>query len=72
MQFRAQFSAELDIMASITSPPKELHVSVKVVRDCGVVQTELGSIDFKKGQRFVVRRADIEHLIFQGYLEEDL
>jgi len=71
MQFRAQFSAELDIMASITSPPKELHVSVKVVRDCGVVQTELGSIDFKKGQRFVVRRADIEHLIFQGYLEED-
>lgn len=70
MDFRGEFSNELDIMASITVPPKELHVSVKVVKDCGVIQTELGTIDFKKGQRFVVRRADIEHLIVQGYLEE--
>jgi len=70
MDFRGEFSNELDIMASITVPPKELHVSVKVVRDCGVIQTEIGTIDFKKGQRFMVRRADIEHLIVQGYLEE--
>jgi GINS complex subunit 1 len=70
MDFRGEFSNELDIMASITVPPKELHVSVKVVKDCGVIQTELGMIDFKKGQRFMVRRADIEHLIVQGYLEE--
>lgn len=70
MDFRGEFSNELDIMASITVPPKELHVSVKVVKDCGVIQTELGTIDFKKGQRFMVRRADIEHLIVQGYLEE--
>ncbi|KAL9709482.1 DNA replication protein psf1 [Leucoagaricus gongylophorus] len=69
MDFRAHFSSELDIMATMTSPPKELHVTVKVVKDCGVIQTELGPIDFSKGQRFVVRRADIEHLIFQGYLE---
>jgi len=40
------------------------------VRDCGVIETELGTIDFRKGQRFMVRRADIEHLIVQGYLEE--
>jgi len=70
MDFRGEFSNELDIMASITVPPKELHVSVKVVKDCGVIQTELGAIDFKRGQRFMVRRADIEHLIVQGYLEE--
>lgn len=70
MEFRSEFSHELDITASITHPPKDLHVLVHVVRDCGVIQTELGSIDFRKGQRFMVRRADIEHLIVQGYLEE--
>ncbi|THU87047.1 GINS complex, Psf1 component [Dendrothele bispora CBS 962.96] len=70
MEFRSEFSHELDITASIVNPPKDLHVLVHVVRDCGVIQTELGSIDFQKGQRFMVRRADIEHLIVQGYLEE--
>jgi len=70
MEFRSEFSHELDITASITKPPKDLHVMVRVVRDCGIIQTEVGSIDFQKGQRFMVRRADIEHLIVQGYLEE--
>jgi len=70
MDFRSEFSNELDITASITHPPKDLHALVRVVRDCGVIQTELGSIDFQKGHRFMVRRADIEHLMVQGYLEE--
>lgn len=70
MEFRSEFSHELDITASITNPPKDLHVLVRVVRDCGIIQTELGSIDFQRGQRFMVRRADIEHLIVQGYLQE--
>jgi GINS complex subunit 1 len=70
MEFRSDFSHELDIMSSITHPPKDIHTLVKVVRDCGVIQTELGNIDFQKDQRFMVRRADIEHLIVQGYLEE--
>lgn len=70
MNYRAAFSNELDITASIAHPPRDLHVLVRVVRDCGVIQTELGSIDFQKGQRFMVRRGDIEHLIVQGYLEE--
>lgn len=70
MDFRGDFSDELDITSSVTSPPKDIHVLVRVVKDCGVIQTELGTIDFQKGQRFMVRRADIEHLIVQGYLEE--
>ncbi|EIN10013.1 GINS complex Psf1 component [Punctularia strigosozonata HHB-11173 SS5] len=70
MDFRGAFSDELDITANIMSVPKDLHVLVRVVKDCGVIQTELGAIDFKRGQRFMVRRADIEHLIVQGYLEE--
>jgi len=70
MDFRSDFSDELDIMASITQPPKDLHALVTVVKDCGWIQTELGNINFEKGQRFMVRRTDIEHLIVQGYLEE--
>ncbi|KAF9049580.1 GINS complex, Psf1 component [Hymenopellis radicata] len=70
MEFRSEFSYELDITAGIAVPPKDINVSVFVVRDCGVIQTEQGSIDFRKGQRFIVRKADIEHLITQGYLEE--
>ncbi len=70
MDFRGDFSAELDVAASVTHPPRDLHALVRVVRDCGVIQTELGTIDFRKGQRFMVRRTDIEHLIVQGYLEE--
>lgn len=61
---------EIDLFAPISKPPKDLHVLVRVVRDCGVIQTEVGAIDFRRGQRFLVRRADVEHLIVQGYLEE--
>ncbi|OBZ77305.1 DNA replication complex GINS protein PSF1 [Grifola frondosa] len=61
---------DVDLLAPITRPPKDLYVLVRVVRDCGVVHTELGAIDFRRGHRFLVRRADVEHLIVQGYLEE--
>lgn len=83
MSFRASFASDIsphalanqseidvDITANIEKPPKDLHVLVWVKRDCGTIQTEVGSIDFRKGQRFLVRRADVEHLIVQGYLEE--
>lgn len=71
-EFRLSVMAgeEVDLYAPISRPPKDLHVSVRVARDCGVIQTEVGAIDFKRGQRFLVRRADVEHLIVQGYLEE--
>lgn len=70
VDFRADFTDELDITSGIVNPPKDLHVLVRVVRDCGVIQTETGTIDFQKGQRFMVRRSDVEHLLVQGYLEE--
>ena len=63
-------TGELDLFAQIAKPPKDLHVLVRVVRDCGVVHTEQGAIDFRRGHRFLVRRADVEHLIVQGFLEE--
>ena len=72
LEFRSGVLAteELDLFAPISKPPKDLHVLVRVVRDCGVIQTEVGAIDFKRGQRFLVRRADVEHLVVQGYLDE--
>jgi len=65
-----EFGDILDMTAGIDMPPKELHVLVRVLRDIGDVHTEQGTIDFRKGQRFNLRRADIEHLIIQGFLEE--
>lgn len=70
VDYRADFTDELDITSSILNPPKDIHILVRVVRDCGVIETELGAIDFQKGQRFMVRRADVEHLLVQGYLEQ--
>ncbi|KZV94466.1 GINS complex, Psf1 component [Exidia glandulosa HHB12029] len=65
-----EFGDILDLTAGIDVPPKELHVDVRVLKDIGDVHTEQGTIDFRKGQRFQLRRPDIEHLIVQGYLEE--
>ncbi|KAI0732590.1 hypothetical protein C8Q72DRAFT_958482 [Fomitopsis betulina] len=61
---------DIDLMAPVVKPPKDLHVLVRVVRDCGVVHTEQGAINFRRGHRFLVRRADVEHLVVQGFLEE--
>ncbi|QRV86135.1 Sld5 domain-containing protein [Ceratobasidium sp. AG-Ba] len=70
MDYKSDFVDVLDISAGISRPPKDLHVQIRVVRECGTIHTELGTINFQKGQRLLVRRADVEHLIVQGYLEE--
>ncbi|KAF8710243.1 DNA replication complex GINS protein psf1, partial [Rhizoctonia solani] len=70
MDYKSDFVDVLDISAGIARPPKDLHVQVMVIRECGAIHTELGTIDFQKGQRYLVRRVDVEHLIVQGYLEE--
>lgn len=68
-EYRNDFLDVLDVAASVSTPPKELKVDVNVVRECGTVQTESGSINFKQGQRYKVLRSHVEHLIAQGYLE---
>jgi GINS complex subunit 1 len=69
MDYRSDVLDVLDVAGGLLSPPKDLYVQVRVVRDCGTIHTELGTIDFQKGQRFMIRRSDVEHLIVQGYLE---
>jgi GINS complex subunit 1 len=72
LDYKSEYIDAFDFSAGVSVPPKELFVSVKVVRECGVVWTEsMGAMDFgRKGQRFLVRRGDVERLIVQGYLEE--
>jgi GINS complex subunit 1 len=72
LDYKSEFLDVLDLTSSIARPPTidDLYVDVRVVRDCGTVYTELGQIEFRKGQRYMVRRSDIERLIIQGYLEE--
>ena len=60
---------DVDLFPPIVSPPKDLNINVRVARECGVVQTEVGAMNFKRGHRYQVRRGDVEHLIIQGYLE---
>ncbi len=67
--YRNDFLDVLDVAAGIIDPPRELRVTVNVLRECGAVQTEGASYDFKKGQRLQVLRSDVEHLITQGFLE---
>jgi GINS complex subunit 1 len=70
IEFRSQFEGDVDITSSIEDIPRDLHVWVKVKRpDCGVIETENGRIDFRMGQRYLVSKSDVEHLVAQGYLE---
>lgn len=70
MEIKSEFSAELDIMSGIEHPPKDIYCIIRVIKTCGMIQTESGAIDFRRGERHTVLRSDIEHLIVQGYLEE--
>lgn len=67
----AYIDSTVDLSAGMMEkPPKELHCQVRVLRDVGDIETEQGSISFRKGTLVFVRRADVEKLIAAGYLEE--
>jgi GINS complex subunit 1 len=51
-----------------TAPPKDLYVSVRVVKDCGVIQTEYGPLYLDADSFHYVRKSDVQHLITQGFL----
>lgn len=70
LDYKNEFIDVFDLGGGVERPPKELMVTVRVVRDCGVVMTEKGPIDFQKGQRFTIQRSDVERLLVQGYIEE--
>ena len=59
----------VDVTSDLT-PPKELHVQVRVLKDCGEIMTETGAITLALGTTHSLRRRDVELLVRQGYLEE--
>ena len=70
LSYKTPYLDTLDLASSISTPPRDLYVDVQVVKDCGVVFTENGQVEFLKGLRYMVRRSDVERLITQGFLVE--
>jgi len=61
--------AEIDLGLGMISPPKEVFITVRVIKDCGDIVTETGAIlSLKKNSEHFVKRGDVERLITQGYL----
>ncbi|KAF9431713.1 DNA replication complex GINS protein PSF1 [Entomortierella beljakovae] len=60
---------EVDLGLGMISPPKEVFITVRVIKDCGDIVTESGStLSLKKNSEHFVKRGDVERLITQGYL----
>ncbi|PVV04896.1 hypothetical protein BB560_000583 [Smittium megazygosporum] len=60
---------DLDWTADMLKPPKDLFIEVRVIKDCGQIQTETGIVNLKKGSQHYLRRTDVENLIKLGYLQ---
>ncbi len=69
-EWRSEVLDVVDLAMGVDRPPKDINVAVVVTRECGLVSTESGEIDFRKGHRYLVRKSEVEHLILQGYLTE--
>ncbi|KAF9585808.1 DNA replication protein psf1 [Lunasporangiospora selenospora] len=65
----AQLS-EIDLAGiGMITPPKEVFITVRVLRDCGDIVTESGAVlSLKRNSEHFVKRGDVERLIAQGYL----
>ncbi|KAJ6611686.1 hypothetical protein B0H10DRAFT_1809013 [Mycena sp. CBHHK59/15] len=62
----------VDLAFGIEHPTMQLSATVETVICPGPIHTQSGIIDFRYGQRYVLPRSDVEHLIQQGYLKEVL
>jgi len=69
-ELMAFYKAEyLDIdLGSALIPPKDVFVMVRVLKDCGEVQTESGPVRLRKDSQHYLKRTDVEGFITQGYL----
>ncbi|CEP61218.1 DNA replication protein PSF1 LALA0_S02e09406g [Lachancea lanzarotensis] len=60
---------DIDLSGSLT-PPSDVFIDVRVLKDAGEIQTEYGVFNLIKDSQFFVRQADVERLIQQGYLKK--
>ncbi|KAJ7019932.1 hypothetical protein C8F04DRAFT_324771 [Mycena alexandri] len=70
--FRDNISKDdvVDLALGIEHPPKQLMVTVEAISCTGPIHTQSGTMDFKLGERYILQKSDIAHLILQGYLME--
>ncbi|KAJ8904446.1 hypothetical protein NDN08_000964 [Rhodosorus marinus] len=61
-------SVGLDLTAEL-QPPKDLYIEVRVLKDCGSILTDSGTVNLKSGTAHFLPRVDVEHLVRQGALE---
>lgn len=66
-QYKGQWT-DIDLTGSLT-PPRDIFVDVRVLRDAGEIQTEYGSLNLTKNSQFFVRKGDVESLIQQRYVQ---
>ncbi|CCC67592.1 hypothetical protein NCAS_0A10340 [Naumovozyma castellii] len=60
---------DIDLSGSLT-PPSDVFIDVRVLKDAGEIQTEYGVFNLIKDSQFFVRQSDVERLIQQGYLQK--
>ncbi|OMJ09979.1 DNA replication complex GINS protein psf1 [Smittium culicis] len=60
---------DLDFGSKLTKPPRDLFIEVRVIRECGEIQTEFGIVNLERGSQHFLRRTDVENLINLGYLQ---
>lgn len=63
-----RFSNSL-LLKKSSSPPKDLYTHIKVVKECGMVQTEDGFLVLSKNSYHYIRKSFVEHLINKGFVE---
>ena len=61
-------SIDLDLTID-TQPPKDLYIQIRVLEDCGELQTGRDFIDLRKNSMHYLRRSDAEQFIKQGKAE---
>ncbi|KAF9430736.1 DNA replication protein psf1 [Podila epigama] len=67
-RYTAQFG-EVDLALDMLFPPKEIFITVRVIKDCGDIVTDSGAtLSLKRNSEHFVKRSDVERLITQGYL----
>ncbi|KAG0086567.1 DNA replication complex GINS protein PSF1 [Podila epicladia] len=67
-KYTAEFG-DVDLGLDVLFPPKEIFITVRVVKDCGDIVTDSGAtLSLKKNSEHFVKRSDVERLITQGYL----
>ena len=50
-------------------PPRDLNISVRVLKDYGTIETSVGSVVMAQGVVHLLPRTEAEPLIRQGVLE---